>query len=243
MNERFLRSYPAPGLGAVGAPLLVGPHGLAPFTAVPPQPPSPIGATSCRQQHNQVSCQPPPPPPPRTSECRIPTTHVFSMHRAPRPSFPSAYPYPQTHTPYPPSATHPHPIPPPPLCLKSTPPFDRIHAAHPPSASYPCPMPPSASDPHPMPSLCLFTRGTLTPPHISAQETIKLVFAFSYVWSIGGNVNQASQEKFDNYAREALESCAFFPPFGMVFDFQVCVLLPPLPPPLPSSSRSSSLGP
>jgi dynein heavy chain len=52
-------------------------------------------------------------------------------------------------------------------------------------------------------------------------ETIKLVFAFSYVWSIGGNVNQASQEKFDNYAREALESCAFFPPFGMVFDFQM----------------------
>jgi len=53
------------------------------------------------------------------------------------------------------------------------------------------------------------------------KEAIKLMFTFCYVWAIGGNVNQPSQEKFDAFARECLESIIYFPPFGVVYDFQM----------------------
>ena len=52
-------------------------------------------------------------------------------------------------------------------------------------------------------------------------ETIKLVFAFCFVWAIGGNVDQKSQEKFDAFCRDKLEAVVLFPPFGMVYDFQM----------------------
>ncbi len=38
---------------------------------------------------------------------------------------------------------------------------------------------------------------------------------------IGGNVDQKSQEKFDSFARDQLEMVLLFPPFGMVYDFQM----------------------
>jgi dynein heavy chain len=34
-------------------------------------------------------------------------------------------------------------------------------------------------------------------------------------------VDQKSQEKFDSFARDQLEMVLLFPPFGMVYDFQM----------------------
>lgn len=43
------------------------------------------------------------------------------------------------------------------------------------------------------------------------QVAIGRVFAFAYVWSLGGNLAHTVHEEFDDFAREQLSSVANFP--------------------------------
>eukprot|EP00898_Chlorokybus_atmophyticus_P006606 jgi/Chlat1/6947/Chrsp52S06617 len=47
------------------------------------------------------------------------------------------------------------------------------------------------------------------------------LFAFAYVWSLGGNLTALSHEKFDEFVRERLAPIAQFPGQGNVFDYYV----------------------
>lgn len=51
------------------------------------------------------------------------------------------------------------------------------------------------------------------------NEICGLLFTFSYVWSIGGNVDQACMESFDTIARNVLETVTRIPNHGTVYDF------------------------
>ena len=53
------------------------------------------------------------------------------------------------------------------------------------------------------------------------NEICNALFAFSYVWSLGGNVNQAAMESFDTMARTELETVVRFPNYGSVYDYMV----------------------
>eukprot|EP00667_Euglena_gracilis_P000018 EG_transcript_18 len=53
------------------------------------------------------------------------------------------------------------------------------------------------------------------------RELINLCFAFAYVWAVGGNVDQPSQEAFDAFVREEMEAVCTFPGFGLCHDFCV----------------------
>ncbi|KPA85080.1 putative dynein heavy chain [Leptomonas pyrrhocoris] len=53
------------------------------------------------------------------------------------------------------------------------------------------------------------------------NEICNALFAFSYVWSIGGNVDQAAMESFDTMARTELEGAVRFPNYGSVYDYTV----------------------
>ena len=60
-------------------------------------------------------------------------------------------------------------------------------------------------------------------PEVTQQrkELINTIFAFCFVWSIGGNVDDKSRDVFDVWCREALEDVAMFSGPNSVFDFQV----------------------
>ncbi|KEG14779.1 putative dynein heavy chain [Trypanosoma grayi] len=53
------------------------------------------------------------------------------------------------------------------------------------------------------------------------NELCGLLFAFSFVWSIGGNVDPASMESFDTLARNLLETVVRFPNSGSVYDYMI----------------------
>ncbi|KAJ9454440.1 Dynein-1-beta heavy chain [Diplonema papillatum] len=53
------------------------------------------------------------------------------------------------------------------------------------------------------------------------KELCGVLFAFSYVWSVGGNVDDKSRLEFDTACREALEDVIAFNGPNSVFDFQV----------------------
>jgi dynein heavy chain, axonemal len=53
------------------------------------------------------------------------------------------------------------------------------------------------------------------------NEMCNALFAFSYVWSLGGNIDQAAMESFDSTARAELESVVRFPNYGSVYDYTV----------------------
>ena len=58
-----------------------------------------------------------------------------------------------------------------------------------------------------------------TPDQI--HDYVNIVFVFAYVWCIGGNIDQRSQEAFDGFVREHLETVFTFPGFGLCYDFQI----------------------
>lgn len=53
------------------------------------------------------------------------------------------------------------------------------------------------------------------------QATLNRVFAFSFIWSVGGNINHTSTEKFDHFFRTDLETLAAFPGADTVFEYFV----------------------
>eukprot|EP00762_Andalucia_godoyi_P001076 ANDGO_01965.mRNA.1 Dynein-1-beta heavy chain len=53
------------------------------------------------------------------------------------------------------------------------------------------------------------------------KKTLDLLFVFSYVWSIGGNLSTSSQEAFDQFARQLFEGFASIPGAGSVYDYFV----------------------
>nr|CCC95695.1 unnamed protein product [Trypanosoma congolense IL3000] len=53
------------------------------------------------------------------------------------------------------------------------------------------------------------------------NEICGLLFAFSFVWSIGGNVDLAAMDMFDTLVRNLLESVARFPNSGSVYDYTI----------------------
>eukprot|EP01060_Flectonema_neradi_P004124 TRINITY_DN12705_c0_g1_i2.p1 TRINITY_DN12705_c0_g1~~TRINITY_DN12705_c0_g1_i2.p1 ORF type:complete len:4231 (+),score=761.72 TRINITY_DN12705_c0_g1_i2:111-12803(+) len=55
------------------------------------------------------------------------------------------------------------------------------------------------------------------------KELINVIFAFCFIWSIGGNVDEKSRELFDQFARETLEDVVMFSGPNSVFDYQVDV--------------------
>ncbi|CCW68554.1 unnamed protein product [Phytomonas sp. Hart1] len=53
------------------------------------------------------------------------------------------------------------------------------------------------------------------------NETCHLLFAFSYVWSVAGNVDQDAMDHFDNVVRGWFEKLVHFPNHGSVFDLTI----------------------
>ena len=55
------------------------------------------------------------------------------------------------------------------------------------------------------------------------QQTAALgkIFAFAFVWAIGGNLAHGVKDDFDNFAREHLQPVSNFPGGGLVFDYMV----------------------
>ncbi|CBH18135.1 dynein heavy chain, putative [Trypanosoma brucei gambiense DAL972] len=53
------------------------------------------------------------------------------------------------------------------------------------------------------------------------NELCGILFAFSFVWSIGGNVDVASMDLFDTFVRNLLESVVRFPNSGSVYDYTI----------------------
>ncbi|KAH9600450.1 Dynein heavy chain AAA lid domain [Trypanosoma melophagium] len=53
------------------------------------------------------------------------------------------------------------------------------------------------------------------------NEICGLLFAFSFVWSIGGNLTQASMDQFDTLTRNLLETVVRFPNSGSVYDYTI----------------------
>ncbi|RNF23496.1 Dynein heavy chain family protein [Trypanosoma conorhini] len=53
------------------------------------------------------------------------------------------------------------------------------------------------------------------------NEVCGLLFVFSFVWSIGGNVDPAAMDQFDTLARSLLETVARFPNSGSVYDYKI----------------------
>ena len=47
------------------------------------------------------------------------------------------------------------------------------------------------------------------------------IFAFAFVWSLGGNLAHGVKEEFDDFAREHLQPLSNFPGGGLVFDYMV----------------------
>ena len=50
------------------------------------------------------------------------------------------------------------------------------------------------------------------------NELVRMIFAFSFIWAIGGNFDSAGQDAFDALCRDNIEGVAF-PGHGSVFDF------------------------
>ncbi|KAK7195048.1 dynein heavy chain [Novymonas esmeraldas] len=53
------------------------------------------------------------------------------------------------------------------------------------------------------------------------NEMCNALFAFSFVWSIGGNVDHAAMESFDTVVRTLLETAVRFPSYGSVYDYTI----------------------
>ncbi|KAH8608939.1 putative Dynein heavy chain N terminal region 2 domain1 [Trypanosoma vivax] len=53
------------------------------------------------------------------------------------------------------------------------------------------------------------------------NEICGLLFAFSFVWSVGGNVDMAGMDQFDTVARNLLESVTRIPNSGSVYDYTI----------------------
>lgn len=53
--------------------------------------------------------------------------------------------------------------------------------------------------------------------------TLNRIFAFAFVWSIGGNIDHKSIEGFDVFFRETLETVAAFPGSDTVYEYYVNV--------------------
>lgn len=53
------------------------------------------------------------------------------------------------------------------------------------------------------------------------NELCNMIFAFSFVWSFGGNVDSAAQEQFDTFARESMETLLALPKLDTLYDFVV----------------------
>lgn len=53
------------------------------------------------------------------------------------------------------------------------------------------------------------------------NELCNMIFAFSFVWSFGGNVDSAAQEQFDTFARESMETLLALPKTDTLYDFVV----------------------
>jgi len=79
-------------------------------------------------------------------------------------------------------------------------------------------------------SLCFCYQSLLIPSrgiHIggefgdAVQATLNRIFAYGYVWSIGGNIDHTSIEKFDVFFRTDLETLAAFPGSDTVFEYYV----------------------
>ncbi|KAJ7549736.1 hypothetical protein O6H91_07G065700 [Diphasiastrum complanatum] len=69
-------------------------------------------------------------------------------------------------------------------------------------------------------ALCQSARGLDLQSDIEIlAPLLNKVFAFSYVWSIGGNINNLCTDKFDAFFRGELEIVAAFPASDTVFDY------------------------
>jgi len=53
------------------------------------------------------------------------------------------------------------------------------------------------------------------------RQALALIFTFAYVWSMGGNLQHTSQDEFDDFVREELQSVTNVPGSGTVFDYWV----------------------
>ena len=76
-------------------------------------------------------------------------------------------------------------------------------------------------------SLCFYFQALCQPSRevVFQQELeiltpiINKIFIFSFVWSVGGNINHHSKEKFDTYVRKELELIASFPASDTVHEY------------------------
>ncbi|KAL2609519.1 hypothetical protein R1flu_028092 [Riccia fluitans] len=81
-------------------------------------------------------------------------------------------------------------------------------------------------------TLCWYYQGLLQPARgITLREelsdqvtgTLSRIFAFSFVWSVGGNIRHTSIEKFDNFIRKECETLAAYPSGDTCFEYFVNV--------------------
>lgn len=66
----------------------------------------------------------------------------------------------------------------------------------------------------------------LNQPLDELRMALNRIFAFSYVWALGGNIREESLEEFSEHAREKLAVLVNFPPAGLVFDFKLSIQEP-----------------
>ena len=66
----------------------------------------------------------------------------------------------------------------------------------------------------------------LNQPLDDLRMVLNRVFAFSYVWALGGNIREESLEEFSEHVREKLAVLVNFPPAGLVFDFKLSIQEP-----------------
>jgi dynein heavy chain len=51
------------------------------------------------------------------------------------------------------------------------------------------------------------------------QTALGRIFAFAFVWALGGNLAHTMKDEFDTFAREKLQHICNFPSQGLVFDY------------------------
>ncbi|KAI5075577.1 hypothetical protein GOP47_0009653 [Adiantum capillus-veneris] len=76
-------------------------------------------------------------------------------------------------------------------------------------------------------TLCYYFEALCQPSReVAFQQELELLtpvlnklFSFSFIWSVGGNINRLSQEKFDTFMRKELEIIATFPSSDTVYEY------------------------
>src|SRR5690606_16144022 len=52
-------------------------------------------------------------------------------------------------------------------------------------------------------------------------EVVNLVYIFSFVWSIGGNIMESNRESFDEFVRDKFSTLVSMPGTGTVYNYYI----------------------